>query len=184
MRAGVLVATVAASLAVAGAARAVEHEHQIGLEAGMPILVVNGASSHVLTGAGAGVHYTYGLTDAFNLIADGGSSFLFTGGSGTVSNVDVGLAYVLVVLTWVPWAGIEAGGYALTGDASGTAFFPGAAIALGVDYRFTRSWAAGIELRQHLLLTSFSNNRDFSSGGITLPSFSQALLRVGYTWGW
>ncbi len=93
----------------------------------------------------------------------------------TVSNVDVGLAYVLDVLRWVPWGAVELGGYALTGNpVGGSQVLPGAAIALGLDYRFDRSWAAGIVLRQHLLFTDTS----------TFPSFTQGLLRVGYTWGW
>ena len=48
------------------------------------------------------------------------------------------------------------------------------ALAIGVDYRFDRSWAAGIVLRQHMLFTDAS----------VFPSFTQGLLRVGYTWGW
>jgi hypothetical protein len=175
-RAGV-VALLAASLAVTGRAGAVEREHQIGLDAGMPLLLVQRSSSTMLSGASLGLHYTYGLSDAFNLIADGGTSLLFAGRSSmpTLSNVDVGVAYVLDVLTWVPWAGLEAGGYALTSDpGGGTTVFPGAALALGVDYRFSRSWAAGVVLRQHWLFTRQSD----------LPSFSQGLLRVEYTWGW
>lgn len=172
-----MLAVLAASLAVAGEAAAVEREHQIGLDAGMPLLVVQRSSSTILSGASLGLHYTYGLSDAFNLIADGGTSFLFAGTSSlpTISNVDVGVAYVLDVLTWVPWAGLELGGYALTEDPSGgTTVFPGAALALGVDYRFTRSWAAGFVLRQHWLFTRQND----------LPSFTQGLLRAEYTWGW
>jgi hypothetical protein len=138
---------------------------------------VQQSTSTVLTGTSFGLHYSYGLNDAFNLLADGGTSLLFTGGQSlaTVSNANVGLGYVLDVLSWVPWAGLELGGYAMTADPSGsTQVFPGASLALGVDYRFDRSWAAGIVLRQHLLFTRES----------TLPSFSQGFARIEYTWGW
>jgi hypothetical protein len=171
--AGVALAVVAG----AGTAGAVEREHQIGLEAGVPMLVVQGTHSATLAGGGLGVHYTYGITDAINLVADAGWSALPLGGRSlsTMSNVNLGVAYVLDVLRWVPWGAVEAGGYALTGDpVGGTQVLPGFALALGCDYRFDRSWAAGIVLRQHMLFTDAS----------TFPSLTQALLRVGYTWGW
>jgi hypothetical protein len=177
MRRGAALATVAAALAVAGRADAVEREHQIGLELGVPILVVQGNSTSTLTGAGFGLHYTYGITDAINLVADGGASLMPFGANSlsTMSNVDLGLAYVLDVLRWVPWGAAEVGGYALTGNpVGGTQILPGVALAIGLDYRLDRSWAAGIVLRQHMLFTDVS----------TFPSFTQGLLRVGYTWGW
>jgi hypothetical protein len=177
MRRWVGLAVVAAALAATGSARAVEREHQIGLELGVPMLVVQGSSTNTLTGGGFGVHYTYGITDAINLVADGGASLMPWGAPSlaTMSNVDLGLAYVLDVLRWVPWGAVEAGGYALTGNAvGGTQVLPGFALALGCDYRFDRSWAVGIVLRQHMLFTDMS----------TFPSFTQGLIRVGYTWGW
>jgi hypothetical protein len=177
VRRGAAVALVAAALAVTSQAGAVEREHQIGLELGVPMLVVQqGSSNNTLTGGTFGLHYTYGISDAINLVADGGTSLLPFGANSlaTTSNVDLGLAYVLDVLRWVPWGAAEVGGYYLTGNAvGGTQVLPGVALAIGVDYRFDRSWAAGIELREHLLFTDS-----------TFPSFTQGLLRVGYTWGW
>ena len=177
MRALGVIAVLATSVAVTGRAHAVEREHKIGLDVGVPLLVVQQSSPVVVSGTSFGLHYSYGLSDAFNLLADGGTSLLFAGtpSMATVSNVNVGIGYVLDVLSWVPWAGIEAGGYAMTADpAGGTQVFPGASLSLGVDYRFSRSWAAGIVLRQHLLFTRDS----------TLPSFSQGFARIEYTWGW
>ena len=82
---------------------------------------------------------------------------------------------MLDVLRWVPWGAAEAGGYGLSGaPIGGTQVLPGFALAVGCDYRFDRSWAAGIVLRQHMLFTDANN----------IPSFTQALLRVGYTFGW
>jgi hypothetical protein len=181
MRAIAAAGALLAGLAGAGAAGAVEREHQIGLEAGVPMLVVNGPRAATLSGAGAGIHYTYGITDAVNLVADAGWAALPLGAPAphtslaTLSNLNLGVAYVLDVLRWVPWGAIEAGGYALTGDpVGGTQVLPGFALAVGCDYRFDRSWAAGLVLRQHMLFTDTS----------TFPSLTQALLRVGYTWGW
>ena len=175
------IAVLATSIAVTAPAHAVEREHKIGLDVGVPLLVVQQGTSTVLSGTSFGLHYSYGLNDAFNLLADGGTSLLFAGTPSmvTVNNVNVGLGYVLDVLSWVPWAGIELGGYAVTADpAGGTQVYPGASLSLGVDYRFDRSWAAGIVLRQHMLL-SHGIGRDE-----TLPSFTQGLARIEYTWGW
>lgn len=177
MRRRVGLAVVAASVAFCGRASAVERENQLGLDLGVPMLVVQGKTNATLSGASFGLHYTYGITDAVDLVANGGSSLMPLGASplSTISNLDVGLAYVLDVLRWVPWGAVELGGYALTGSpVGGTQVLPGFALAIGLDYRFDRSWAAGIELRQHMLFTDVS----------TLPSFTQALLRFGYTWGW
>jgi hypothetical protein len=173
-----------AALVVPGRAGAVEREHQVGLELGIPMLVVQRASSATLAGAGLGVHYTYGLSDAINLVADAGWAAMPIGASSltTLSNVNLGLAYVLDVLRWVPWGAAELGGYALTGDpVGGTQVLPGVALAVGLDYRFDRSWATGVVLRQHMLFTD-APGFSFSPG--TFPSLTQALVRVGYTWGW
>ncbi len=114
-------AIVAAAVAVSARAHAVERENQLGLELGVPMLVVQGKSTNTLSGGSFGLHYTYGITDAVNLVADGGTSLMPWGASSlsTTSNLDVGVAYVLDVLRWVPWGAVEAGGYALTGDPVG-----------------------------------------------------------------
>jgi hypothetical protein len=172
-----LAALVAVPVAtVATSAGAVERENQIGLEVGVPMLVVHNKNT-VASGASAGLHYTYGLSDAFNLVADADSGVLFLGVPtlATLTHADVGLAYVLDVLRWVPWGSAEVGGYGLTGASiGGGTFLPGAAVAVGLDYRFDRSWAAGIVVREHLLFTNIN----------LFPSLTEGFLRVGYTWGW
>jgi hypothetical protein len=169
-------AVLGATLALPGHAAAVEHENQLGLELGVPMLVVQNSNTSPLTGAGLGLHYTYGFSDAINLVADAGAATLFGASSlATVSHVDLGLAYVLDVLQWVPWGAAEIGGYALTGNpVGGTQVLPGFALAVGLDYRFSRTWAAGIVLRQHMLFTDLS----------VFPSYTEGLIRFGYTWGW
>jgi hypothetical protein len=177
VRAALAALVAVAATSVSASAGAVERENQIGLELGVPMLVINGNKNTVATGTSAGLHYTYGLSDAFNLVADADSGVLFLGvpKPATLTHADVGLAYVLDVLRWVPWGSAEVGGYGLTGDSiGGGTFLPGAALAVGLDYRFDRSWAAGIVIREHLFFTNLN----------LFPSLTEGFLRVGYTWGW
>ncbi len=91
-----------------------------------------------------------------------------------VTSLDVGVGYVFDVVRWVPYAGLLLGGCALNGGTiDGLKLLPGAEVALGFDYRIDRSWAAGLALRQQF----------FADAG-TYPSYSQALARVEYIWGW
>jgi hypothetical protein len=148
------------------------------------MLVIADKSSADVGGA-AGAHYTYGLSDAFNLMAEGAWSLLALNESGKAStprtrpswaaNVDVGIGYVLDVLQWVPYGGLLLGGYALSGGTlDATKYLPGAEVALGLDFKFDRSLSAGVAVRQHLLLTDLN----------TYPSFTQAFARIQYSWGW
>jgi hypothetical protein len=172
----VLAAAASTVLPTAKSAIAVEREQQVGLELGVPMLVAHGNKNTVATGTSAGLHYTYGLSDAFNLVAEADSGLLFLGvpGAATLTHVDVGLAYVLDVLRWVPWGAAEVGGYGITGSSVGGTFLPGAALAVGLDYRFDRRWAAGVVVREHLFFTSLN----------LFPSLVEGFLRAGVTWGW
>jgi hypothetical protein len=169
---------------VATPAGAVERENHLGVDTGGSMLVIADKSTPSV-GAGLGAHWTYGLSDAFNLVVDGSWSLVAIGEKplnastpatrpATVSTLDAGIAYVLDVLRWVPWGGVLVGGYALGGGTiPGVKFLPGVELALGLDYRITRSWAAGVSFRQHVL-------SDLSK----YPSYTQAFARLEYTWGW
>ncbi len=178
----------AASLVLAGVsmacpAGAVEREHHVGVDLGVAILSMPDKTD---VGAGVGGHWTYGLSDAFNLMVEGGWSLIAPGESlvsaatpktrpASAANAGVGVAYVLDVLRWVPYGGVLLGGYALMGGTlDSTRWIPGGALALGLDYRFDRSFAAGVAFRQHLLATDTA----------TYPSFTQVFARIEYTWGW
>jgi hypothetical protein len=174
------VAVTALGMTLASGAAAVEREHHVGVDVGGSVLVMNDKTD---VGGVVGGHWAYGLSDAFNLMAEGAWSLVSLGEkaqrAGThpssVVNAGVGVGYVLDVLRWVPYAGLLAAGYALTGGTiGGVRVFPGATIALGLDYRFDRKWAAGFAFRQHMLLTEMS----------TYPSFTQLFARLEYTWGW
>jgi len=176
----------AIALASAGLVRpalAVEREQQLGADLGGAMLVVSGKSTPDVGGV-AGVHFAYGLSDAFNLMAEAEWSLVAlheTGGASTLrtrptwaANADVGVGYVFDVLRWVPYAGVLVGGYDLSGGTiAGTRLLLGAVIALGCDYRLDRALSVGVALRQHML-----------SDTSTYPSFTQAFARVEYSWGW
>ena len=165
-------------------AGAVERENHLGLDAGGSLLVVGDKSTNDLGGS-VGAHYSYGLNDTFNLMIEGSFSLVALDQTADskktpqtypawLANADVGIAYVLDVLQWVPYAGLLVGAYDLSGGTiPGMKFLPGAAIALGLDYRLSPSLSVGVAARQH-----------FVSDTSTYPSFTQVLLRVDYTWGW
>src|SRR5438477_10855327 len=71
-------ATLLASTTLAQRAGAVEGEHHLGVGAGPAVLVIHGKATPDV-GAGVAAHYTYGLTDAFNLMAEGGWSLVALG---------------------------------------------------------------------------------------------------------
>jgi hypothetical protein len=162
------------------AARAVEKEHHLGLTLGPSVLVISDKTS---SGAGAGLTYSYGVTDAFNFIAEGGSSLLSVGDVDdktphthpkTLTNAAVGASYVLDILRWVPYGGLLVGGYVLDGGTMDKALvIPGAQLALGLDYKFNFTWSAGVGYRQHLFFSQVTN----------YPSYSTFFLRVEYAWG-
>jgi len=184
MKALAAAAVMLASAALASTARAAEGEHSVGVDLGASLLVIGGKSTNDLGGT-AMVHYTYGLSDAFNLMFEGAYSLVAldqtSSGPKTpttypawVANADVGIGYVFDVLSWVPYAGILVGGYGLSGGTiSGMKLLPGVEVALGLDYRLGPSATIGVAGREHLM-----------SETDTYPSFTQLLARFEYTWGW
>lgn len=183
MKALASAALVLALIAAASPARAVEHEHHLGIDFGGNLLVIDNKSTNDLGGT-AMVHYAYGLSDAFNLMVEGSYSLEAIGQMADnphtpktypawIANANVGIGYVFDVLTWVPYAGILVGGYGLSGGTIPTMkFLPGAEIAAGLDYRLGSSMAIGIAVRDHLL-----------SETDTYPSFIQVLARFEAVWG-
>ena len=181
----ILGALSAAFAAFASPASALEREHHVGLDAGLSMLKIDDKSS-LSACCGIGGHYVYGLTDAFNFMAEGTfSAVAFKEQLAdektphtrptTVSHVAAGIAYVLDVLTYVPYAGLLVGGYALGGGTlDSTLYLPGAEIALGLDYKLTRKWTVGLAVRQTIFLAKTS----------TYPSYTNVFARFEYVWGW
>jgi opacity protein-like surface antigen len=173
-----------AALLAPASARAVEHEHHLGVGLGGAALKVDDKGGMMVGGAAA-AHYAYGFTDAFNFVAEYSSAIVALDAKldtpttphtrpGTIDTLGIGAAYVFDVLRWVPYASIMASGSLLHGGTiDGSLLTGGAQLGLGVDYKFSFSWAAGVAYRQHLFLTKMS----------TYPSYSQVFLRIEYAWG-
>jgi hypothetical protein len=163
-------------------AGAVEQEHHLGVDLGVGMLTISDQSTPDI-GAGVGLHYTYGLTDQFNLISEVQySRVAFNAISqadppthpANVGNADVGVAYVLDVMRWVPYFGGLAGAYVLDGGTiPGNLVLPGAELAVGMGYLLTPVWSLGIEASEHFLFTDMS----------LYTSFTNVVVRVEFIWG-
>jgi hypothetical protein len=161
----------------------VEREHHLGADLGGSALIVDDKSSPDI-GPSLGAHYAYGLNDTFNLMVEGAFSLASTTDKPApktandrpawLASAEVGVGYVFDVMQWVPYAGLLVGADALSGGTlTQGKILPDFVIALGMDYRLSRSVAVGAALRQHMVTEAS-----------TYPSFTQAFARVEYTWGW
>lgn len=177
-------AAFAAAFGVASAASAVEHQHHLGVGGGIALLKIDDKSTMSVGGSGR-LHYAYGLSDAFNFVAEGAYGIVALDEEkgptipatrpASLGHVGAGATYVLDVIQWVPYVGALGTGYMLNGgslDKARGVF--GVALAAGLDYQVSRSFAVGGAVRQHLMLTAMS----------TYPTFTEAYLRVEFMWGW
>jgi hypothetical protein len=165
-------------------ARAIERQHHIGLDPSLSMLKIDDKAT-VSVGAGLGLHYTYGINDQFNFMAEGNASIVALDQQqdtettprtrpAEVDHVSAGVGYVIDVLRLVPYIGLLVGGYRLSGGTLPDALvLPGAELAVGLDYQLSRHWAVGIAGRQHLLVTKLG----------TYPSYTTLMLRFEYMWG-
>jgi len=133
----------------------------------------------VFHGFGGGLNLTYGLTDAFNLMAEidvtghPSASALFASGG-------VGVGYVVDILQWVPYVGLLVGAADIA-DLSGTCgakdtpacqrFWFNLEAPFGLDYTVSRSFAIGVAGHYQLL---FSGSTPVQGIG--------AFARVEYLW--
>lgn len=181
-RANVAAAALAACV-VSTNARALEREHHVGADLGLSALKVDDKST-ISACCGLGLHYTYGLTDAFNLMAEANGSIVSFGETldkdtphtrpTMVGHASVGVAYVLDVLTWVPYGGLLIGPTVLSGGTLDRALvLPDAVVALGLDYKLSHTWSVGVAIRQHMMLSKTS----------MYPSYTNLFARVEYVWG-
>lgn len=184
VRSSVVVIAALGTMLGASEAQAFERQHHLGVEGGFGILKVADKDTLDL-GAGPQVHYAYGNSDAFNFMVEAGymqvaieeaAGAKITPNRPTgVTNLGVGIAYVLDVVRWVPYGGVLADGYVFTGgNLDKPRFAAGVALALGLDYQFSRNFAVGFAFRQHFALSAITD----------YPSYSQFFLRAEYVWGW
>ncbi len=165
-------------------ASAIERQHHIGLDPSLSMLKVDDKST-MSVGFGLGLHYTYGINDQFNFMAEMNVSRVAANQQqddrtsphtrpSDVAHASAGVGYVIDVLRFVPYFGVLLGGYRLSGGTLDSALvLPGAALTVGLDYQLNRSWAVGLAGQQHLLFTKAS----------TYPSYTTVLLRFEYMWG-
>jgi hypothetical protein len=175
---------VVGAVVIPRAASATEREHHLGADLGLSILPVQDKST-VDIGAGIGAHYSYGLSDQFNFMAEMNGSIVALGESGdsttphtrpsTVTTAGVGLGYVLDITQYVPYFGVLIGAGMMTGGTlDSVLFLPDAQIAVGLDYRINHDWSIGLAGRQHMFVTKLSD----------YPSYTNVFARFEYTWGW
>lgn len=173
------------ALGIGRTASAFERQQHVGLDGGFTFLKVNDLGSPGL-GASFGAHYAYGISDAFNLVAEAQYQFdamnLHLGPAVShgadpsyVVNGNLGAQYVFDVLRWVPYIGGLAGGYFL-GGGNVPQLKPlfGLELEVGLDYQITRNLAVGAAYHEHFLVTDMS----------TYPAFFNVMSRVEYVWGW
>ncbi len=138
-------------------------------------------------GGGGSLFYSYGLTDQFNFLVEGGFGSYVVEPEvekdkgpaphqpRALGHLGAGVAYVFDVLSWVPYAGLLANGYVLGGGTrTSTGGAGGVGFALGLDRRIGRSLLIGATFRQHLIF-----DKD-----VVYPSLSMVGARIGYVWGW
>lgn len=156
------------------AANAFERQWHAGVDAAWGAIVRSGST---YGGFGGGAHLAYGLRDDFNALLELGATshpVYVDRPSLLVASGAVGAAYTLDVIDWVPYMGLLVGGYRFSGaeldKAEVKLGFQGV---LGMDYRFSRDYAVGAQLKYH----TFSDE-PFTSHYMT------ASVRFEVLWGW
>ena len=174
-----------AALSISPRALAFEHQHHLGLDGGVALISIDQKPT-LSVGAGGGIHYAYGLSDAFNLLVEGAFCAVALqedpepkhNRPTMIENLGAGVAYTLDVTRWVPYIGIMLSGFSLHGGSvQDVRFAVGATIAGGLDYEVMRGphhLAVGIAVRQHFLLSDIVN----------YPSYTQIFLRAEWVWGY
>jgi opacity protein-like surface antigen len=169
--------SLALSLLVAREARAFERQQHAGLDAGGAMMTTGGTTK---LGIDLGLHYTYGLSDAFNVVGElSWMAFPTSGATGPqpsrVIPFGAGLVYVFDVLRWVPYAGALVGGAYANGGFVHPAFVtPDVQLAAGLDYALSREWTVGAAYRQHMWLAKTGD----------YPNLASFAIRAEYVWGW
>jgi hypothetical protein len=198
LRPALAAAFAATALLAPSRSEAFEHQWHVGGSFGYAALMGAQQTRH---GFGAGLHLTYGLTDALNLMAEVNvSGHLGRVGEAPVdakgkptgpvvpvpgvllASGAVGVGYVFDVLQWVPYVGALAGAADVI-DRSGLCGAPSAPchsarlnleVPFGLDYSISRSFAVGVGGRYQLLIGG-SNGLEHGLTG---------LLRAEYVWGY
>lgn len=187
----------AALLAFLTPARAEAYEKQwhVGMSFGYTALMGQNPTRH---GMGGGLHLTYGLTDAFNLMAEAEASGHFGRAAvpaatkndtalpeqngAAFTRAGVGVGYVVDVLQWVPYVGLVVGAADIvnmgplcgtTGQAPCHDLRLDLALPFGLDYSINRSFSVGVGGRYQMLIS-----------GQPLINALGVFARAEYVWGY
>jgi hypothetical protein len=178
-------ASVGAATFATSPAHAIERQHHLGLGPELAMLSVNHKSTASVGGGGA-IHYTYGMSDQWNLAVEASSAIVALDQGqdfpdsprnrpATVDHAAVGVSYVIDILRWVPYIGVQGGAYRLAGGTlPDPLFLPGLSAGAGLDYQISRSFAVGVGVRQHVMVSKLD----------TYPSYTTFVLRLEYMWGY
>ncbi len=168
-----------AFLASSQDARAAEGVKRIGIQGGFAGVTGEGS----FAGGGGGVSFGYSVTDAITIGASAtatSNQVADTGGRSWIFAQSIGATYALDVIQFVPYFGVYAGVYEMTGGGlPKTRVKGGAQLALGLDWVYSRSLTFGLELRAHALPQDF-----FDSPDNPTAFYATSFLKAEYTWGW
>ncbi len=171
-------------LGCAGSAHAVEHEHRFGIGPSYAALKVDDKST-MSTGVGTALHYTYGATDMFDVLAEASWTDVALHQDqdnkdsprtrpSQVSSLALGAAYVVDVALFTPYLGVMGGGTTLAGGTlEQNITLASGILAAGVDYRFLKYLSVGLAYRQYM----------FAARSSTYPSYSLFTAHLEYAFG-
>ncbi len=152
---------------------------RVGVQGGFAGLSSEGS----FAGYGGALFFGWSFTDALTLGVNASASsnqVTEKGGRSLVMSQAVGVTYALDIIQIVPYAGIYAGVYEMSGGGlAKTQVKGGAQVALGVDYVHSRDFTFGLELRAHALPGEF-----LASPTNPTPFYATTFLKAEYTWGW
>jgi hypothetical protein len=169
----------------AAPAEAIEQQHHLGLAPTMGILSIDDKSTPSV-GLGGALHYAYGLSDQWNFTLSASSVVVAADQKqdfptsphtrpAAVHQAGVGVSYVIDILRWVPWIGIEGGACLLTGGTlDGSLVVPDISAGAGLDYQISRTIAVGLAGREHLMFSKLD----------TYPVYLTGMLRFEVMWGY
>ncbi len=174
-RFGAALAVALGATLAAGPAGAVEREWHVGMGAGYSLATFPNATAH---GFDAGLHATYGVSDAFNLrLHSDVSAFDLPDPqtSAILFGAGFGAEYVFDILQWVPYAGATVGPSATFIQGGPKLVRLGIELPAGLGYKITRNFTIGFEARYRLML--LGNGEVGPSNGFV------AMGRAEYAWG-
>lgn len=137
-------------------------------------------------GAGGSLYYAYGLNDQWNLAIDLSSVEVAANQKqdfptsprdrpSAVHTASAGVSYVIDILRWVPWIGVEGGVDVLAGGTMPTTLIlPEVNAGLGLDYQLSRTFAVGVAGREHFMVSKLD----------TYPSYLTLMARFEVMWGY